>query len=93
MEKDPRVFLETLPDCSSIQQKINDSYDSLFATDDLGRHVPFVCSVCDEILMRKREVEVTTVAKMKKCKSLLSWNWIPDTERLPEVERQHRFQN
>ena len=93
MAKDPREFLNSLPSSEEIQSKINDSYDDLFARDDGGRMVPFVCSVCDEVIMRRRDVTVIAVPKMKKYKKHLSWDWLPAEERIPALEAGYSFQN
>ena len=93
MASDPREFLNSLGKNEDIQKKINNSYDSLFSKDDSGRLVPFVCSVCDEVLMRRKDVDVITVAKMKTYNKLLSWSWLPESERIPVLESAYRFSN
>ena len=93
MDYDPRVFLDSLPDPEDVQERINARYDELFTKDDHRNLMPYVCTVCDEYLMRKGDINVLTVEKMKKAKDILSWSWLPDHERIPEVEEAYRFQN
>lgn len=84
-------FLSTLVSGDEIQAAINAKFDALFNTDDDGNRIPYVCTVCDEVLMRPSEIRVITVDKMKKAKDLLSWTWMEDNERIAEVEERYQF--
>ena len=73
-EYDPRSFLANLPSTEDVQERINDRYDSMFNMDDNDNLIPFVCCVCDEFMLPKRDVNVVSIAKMKKAKDILSCN-------------------
>jgi hypothetical protein len=59
-----------LPSLDDIQNRINERYNGLFHTDKLGNRHPYVCLVCDELLLCKRDVNFYAVDKFKK---KLSW--------------------
>jgi hypothetical protein len=59
---------------------------------DAGTAVAFVCCVCDEFIIRKRDISIISIQKMKRAGPLLSWkNNVSSSERIPNVEKYYRF--
>ena len=78
-------------DGSQMQSTIDKCYDGLMNVDGNGKVVPCVCSICDEFIMKKRDLETTSVKKMKDYEDLLTFEWLPEEERLHDVETGYTF--
>ena len=79
-------FLSDLPSCEDIQARVNDRFDSLFATDVDGDKCPFVCIICDQFLITKEDRCQVTVSKLKLMQKTLSWDNFPDPRRKKPIE-------
>ena len=78
-------------DGSQMQSTIDKCYDGLMNVDGNGKVVPYVCSVCDEFIMKKRDLETISVKKMKDYEDLLTFEWLSEEERLHDVETGYTF--
>jgi len=83
--------LGELPLIEEVQERINTRYDNLFHTDVHGKRHPYVCTICDEILFCRREVNWLKVDDLKKQKHLVEWSIILlESERVLALEAAYR---
>ena len=61
-----KVLSDDLPSLSDVQKRVNKRYDDLFLMDKNGDRRPYVCSVCDEIAIKKSDMTSVTMTAMKK---------------------------
>ena len=89
----PQDFLNDLPSVDGMKEQINDRVNSLYNTCQSDIPSPHVCSVCDEFILRKRDICTITVKKMKEAKDILSWQRLEDKHRIPAVEEHYKFRD
>jgi len=65
-----------LPPLKTLQERINNRYDSLFHYDRNGNRHPFVCTVCNEFILCIEDLTWLPVAQLQKRSDLLRWNII-----------------
>ena len=53
--------MEDLPSVEDVKQRVNKRYDEMFFRDANGKLQPYVCTVCDEVLMAKEDIEYKSV--------------------------------
>ena len=75
-----------------IIESIGKRYDKLYwrKAGDETPH-PYVCSICDEILCHENDISVIPLNTLKKCAWKLKWERLEESERIPAVEEQYRF--
>ena len=87
-------FLSKLASVEDVKQRINSRVDKLYNWNGTGKLRPYVCCVCDEFILRKKDIRVVSVKKMKAAKDLLSWKRnIPFEDQKFEVEASYVFPN
>ena len=85
-------FVLGLPSDNDIKSSINDRIDSLYDSENTDVFKPFVCCVCDEFILRKKDIATISVKKMKEASKVLSWDRLKDTDRIPAVEEHYRME-
>ncbi len=75
-----------LPSAVRIQAAVNKRFDGLFAKSQDGRRKPYVCVICDEVLMCKPEQCQVSLQTLKVVKPILSWSSFTDNRRTAELE-------
>jgi len=55
----------TVPTVASVQQRINERYDRLFVEDHEGNRIPHVCTICDEVLIHKDDINWIAIDQVK----------------------------
>ena len=66
--------MEDLPSVEDVKQRVNKRYDEMFFRDANGKLQLYVCTVCDDVLMAKEDIEYVTMNAIAKAKHLLSWD-------------------
>ena len=84
-------FGNGLPSNNEIKCRINDRLDNLYDCDDTGNFKPFVCCVCDEFILRKKDVATISVKKMKEAANILSWDRLSAGSRITAVEDHYKI--
>ena len=87
-----RFLTDNLPSVSDIQARVNKRYNELFLRDKEGNRRPFVCSVCDEIAIKKRDICIVTIQGMKGMGDVMRWENFNDIRRKPEIEGHYKFE-
>ena len=83
------LVVANLPSAEAIQSAVNERFDDLLYKDKNGNRKPFVCVICDKILMhRPQEYQITREA-LTKVKPILSWSNFKDVRRTTELESQY----
>ena len=85
------LCVNELPSAEAIQNRVNASYDSLYHATVDGERKPYVCCICDKLLVSEKDNCHITVASMKKMKKHLCWDNIPDEHRSRNLEEQFRL--
>jgi len=83
--------VEDLPSVEDVKQRVNKRYDEMFFRDANGKLQPYVCTVCDEVLMAKEDIEYMTMNAIAKAKHLLSWDSLSNEDRIADVEEHYKF--
>ena len=87
----PVTLLSDLPSVSEIQERINRRYDETFKYDK-GKYLPYVCSVCDEFILHRNELQYLPLDQLKKNQDCLKWSSVlEDESRIPDVEEYYKF--
>lgn len=86
-------FLESLPSREEIQRRINHAYDDLFWTERDGSLSPYVCTICDEFLLSRKEIQVLPIDKLKKLRELFLWTSLSEDDRIAAAEEHYSFQH
>jgi len=81
-----RLCVDDLPTAATIQERVNKKIDSLYFKDVNGDRHPYVCSICDKLLVTEEDNCQITVAKMKGMLPHLSWTNIPDPRRPTKLQ-------
>lgn len=81
-----RLCVDDLPTAAIIQERVNKKIDSLYFKDVNGDRQPYVCSICDKLLVTEEDNCQITVAKMKGMSTHLSWTNIPDPTRPTKLQ-------
>ena len=84
-------FLKRCAPVSKVQSRINQRINNVCNVTESGQRRPFVCSVCDEFIVRKKDICQITVKQMKKAKDLLSWSRLEPERRIAAVEEYYKF--
>ncbi len=91
-EEDIGSFVDSLPPVDHIRNRVNLRFDQMFTQNvSGGAFKPLVCTVCDTFLLDKDAVNIVPLDRMKKCHDILSWSWLDDKDRIPELEASFRF--
>ena len=85
-------FTATLPSNRNIRERINTHIDDLHFANKDGERVPYVCTICDEYILNRNDVEKISVKKMKEAAKILSWDRLEATERISDLEVKYCFQ-
>ena len=86
------TFMDSVASCEEVKSRINNRMDNLYARDEYDELIPYVCSICDEFLFKKKDICVVSVQKMKKASELLSWSKnFHERERIKALEQYYRF--
>ena len=88
---DFKIKIEDLPSTEQIIQRINDRYDKLFHTRNDGVKVPYVCAVCDKLLISSEDNCFVSTRKMKSFKDCISWNNVADIARKEAIQQYYTF--
>ena len=84
----------TVPMVASVQQRINERYDRLFVEDHEGNRMPYVCTICDEVLIHEDDINWIAIDQVKNKKKYLQWStYLTEEERRPALEEQYTFNN
>ena len=65
-------FIDNLVPPEEIQRHVNEHFDALFASDKNGDLRPFVCCVCNELILENCDKCQMTIQKMKAAEKALS---------------------
>jgi hypothetical protein len=74
-------FLENLRPVKEVQESINKRYDELFWRDENGINRPFVCTLCDEVIMGGTDLKLLDPEVLKKNRELFMWSVHIEEER------------
>ena len=85
------TFLKRCAPVPKVQSRINGRINNICNVTDSGQRRPFVCSVCDEFIVGKKDISQITVKQMKKAKHLLSWTRLKAERRITAVEEYYKF--
>ena len=86
--------LGNLPSLESIQQRINDRYDDLFHTDAAGKRHAYVCTVCDNFITHRQDLNWYPINKFKTKCDLLRWDiWGSTHDVVPELAARFTFKD
>ena len=70
------TLVKGLPSSAEVQSRVNERYDSLLFRQSDGSVKPYVCTICDEFLIKKEDRQRVTVDKLKSCQQFLSWEYM-----------------
>ena len=86
-------FMDQLPSVEQVQDRINKRYDDLWWKDESGTSRPYVCTICDEILMSGKDIQILDPKKLENARDLYSWEGnVKESERIPILENQYEFE-
>ena len=63
-----------LPSAKEIQDRVNARYDELFFKPEKGDAVPYVCVVCDSLIVGREELQHLTLNSLERAKKLFEWS-------------------
>jgi hypothetical protein len=70
VQRECASFIENLRSVKEVQESINKRYDELFWHDENGHNRPFLCTLCDEVLMGGTGMKLLDPEVLKKNKEL-----------------------
>jgi hypothetical protein len=75
-----------------VQDIINKRYDELFWHDENSCNRPFVCTLCDEVMMSGTNIKLLDPEVLKKNKELFMWSvHVSAEQRIPAIEEIYLF--
>ena len=81
-----------LPSINTIKRRINKRFDQTLHEKSNGEKCPYVCTICDEMLLHRNDVNFLCIETLKKHKEKFMWEkCLKEHERLPAVEEYYSF--
>lgn len=85
------AFVQNLPTTEEVKARINERYAKTCWRDDDGEVHPYVCTICDEVLLSTTSIDVIPFDKLKKVRRHLLWSELDTKDRIPAVEDHYSF--